>query len=198
MPSLMFATLIACGEAGVSAGVEVTDGADITLGDGTPILRDTSEVEVALACPVPQFTGEAAIGRDDASWCFEPLDAGARLEIVRGLQGGIHVELRLAIASRSSEEPAARFEVDLLHAGTTVARFASGVVALEPLGEAASNERYAIWATPAFPVVFVSADPSPYHGVGAEVRASLVVNGEVLALPSLPVQLVDPTLAMPP
>lgn len=202
MRALLLAVLTACGEVGDEVQVDAT--ADIP-GDGTapPILRDTSEVEVALACPAPAFEGEAVIGRDDEAWCFESLEAGAQLAIVHGLQGGIHVELRLAITAASSGSPTTTLlEVDLVRDGTTLARFASGVVALEPIGSATPPIPGAAprdaWASATFPVVFASADASLYHGVSAEVRARLVVSGREVVPPTVPVGLFDPARAAVP
>jgi len=170
---------------------------EIEVPEDAPLVRDTSEVEVALACRTPELAAGVVVGRDDEAWCFEAIGPEAELEIVRGIQGGIHVELRLALASVSPDAPAMSFEVELVRTGTTLARFASGLVALLPLGVPApptpGREGGSAWATSAFPVVFASADASLYHGLAAEIRAHVVIDGRPVDLAPIDVYLLDPT-----
>lgn len=205
MRSLVLAMLLtSCGDDSIplpNAEVAVDDGLSAT--DAEAVLRDTSEVESTTTCVAPAMPAEIVVGRDDDRWCFEPLAAGATLEIVHGLQGGIHVELRLALASSSPEPPAIAFEVEVVHRGSTLARFAASLVPLEPLGAPETpvpgvGDGASWWATSAFPVVFASADATLYAGLDAGVRARVTRDGRVVDLAPLSVYLEDPSLPSPP
>lgn len=203
MRSLVLAVLLtSCGDDTTplpDAEVAIDDGRSET--EAEAVLRDTSEVESTTTCESPVMPAEVVLGRDDDRWCFEPLTAGATLEIVHGLQGGIHVELRLALASSSPEPPAIAFEVEVVHRGSTLARFAASLVPLEPLGAPETpgeGEGAYRWATSAFPVVFASADATLYAGLDAAVRARVTRDGRVVDLAPLSVYLEDPSLASPP
>lgn len=198
MRSLVLAALVACtacdsGEsdgAGSDTPVDDSVAGDAWAEVDAPVLRDTSEVEVALSCPLPAMTGDVVLGRDDEGWCFEPLEPDVTLTIVRGIQGGIHVEVRLAVAlsEGTDEPPPIAFEVEVVHDGTSLARFASTLVRMQSLGA----EPATAWGTSAFPVVFASADASLYAGLHAELHAHVTLLGRSFDLSPVPVYLGAP------
>lgn len=197
--------VLGCGDAaagatdagdGDSAIADTGPADDATVpADGTPVLRDTSEVDAGVVCPL-ELAADLVLGRDDARWCFEPLSDGAALEIVHGIQGGIHVELRVALRGGATA-PTIGLEVELTHDGTALARFASTLVGLQPLGDPAIPPDVdgfaASWATAAFPVVFANVDASLYTGLDAAVRGRVTIDGQILDLAPLNIHLVDPT-----
>jgi len=198
MRSLVLAALVACtacdsgdpdGAGGDSQGDDSVDGADASVEVDAPVRRDTSEIEAGLTCPAPSLTAAVVLGRDDVGWCFETLAADTTLTIVRGIQGGIHVELRLAVTlpEPTADAPPIAFEVEVVHDGTSLARFASTLVNLQSLSAQSTT-----WGTSAFPVVFASADASLYAGLHAELHAHVTLLGESIDLLPLPVYLSAP------
>lgn len=177
---------------------------DSAPGDSGEVIEDLT----AAVCEAPSFGGATAlVGLSDLEGCYAALEAGATLEIVHGIQGGIHVELRLAIATpdvvgsgpSAPSLPTVTWDVEVSHDGTTLARFAATLGTFEALGPSSqAGQALWAWASPTFPVVFASADASLYHGLAAEVRATLDLDGRRQTLGPIPVHLVDPALLPPP
>lgn len=140
-----------------------------------------------VSCPGAHVEGAFAIGHGD---CFEAIAAEATVQMVRGIQGGIHVEVRLAVKT-TTPHPEMSFEVEVVHDGTSLARFSASNVSLQPL--ATLDE----WATANFPVVFASVDSSNYHGLHVELRARATLAGVPL-MANLPIVLAAPPGEGPP
>ncbi|MCC6621405.1 MAG: hypothetical protein IT385_09120 [Deltaproteobacteria bacterium] len=171
----------------VDLGAEVAPVDALVPGVDAP----TSEV-VARTCPADLLDGAGlALGRSDPEGCFERLVDGDALTIVHGIQGGIHVEIRIAAQGIEVGEGRIGFEVDLVADGSSLARFASEVGELRALVDAEA------YATPAFPLIFPSPDASLYHGREAELRAAVTLRGARQTLPTVSVVLEDPLLALP-
>jgi hypothetical protein len=207
--ALGFFALSACDASPAVVDLEVVTGDTSDTSDAPDDLppndADAASPDVA-ACAAPTFgAASALVGLSDLDGCYVPLAGGTTLEIVHGIQGGIHVELRLAIATPQvpaaggPSVPTVTWDVEVAHDGTTLARFAATLGTFEALGPSAqSGQSLWAWASPAFPVVFASADAALYHGLTAEVRATLDVDGRRQTLGPIPVHLADPFLSPPP
>lgn len=161
--------------------------------DAAPDAPDTAAEDALIpACPGAELDATGlALGVSDPDGCFARLAPGETLAIVHGIQGGIHVEIRIAAHGLDVGEGRIGFEVDLVAAGASLARFASEVGELRALIDGES------YATPAFPLIFPSPDATLYHGREAELRAAVTLSGQRYTLPIVPVLLEDPLLVFP-
>ncbi len=140
-----------------------------------------------VSCPGARVEGVLAIGYGD---CFEAIAADATVQIVRGIQGGIHVEVRLGVKT-SEPRPELSFDVEVVHDGTSLARFSATGVSLQPLATLGE------WATANFPVVFASVDSSIYHRLHVDLRVRATLAGVPL-LATIPILLAAPPGEVPP
>ncbi|MCB9736024.1 MAG: hypothetical protein H6745_25845 [Deltaproteobacteria bacterium] len=185
--------LMGCAGAGdVGAKDRVDAREDAVAADVDAASADGVDTRTGPTCPAPALgAAGAAFGASDADDCFTTLAPGDDLEIVHGIQGGIHVLARVG-AFRVAGAARCAFSVELVLDGVSVARFDAGnaeLVAVDPGGITG--------ATPAFPLVFTSADAALYHGRDAMLRGAVTVADERHVLPAVPVHLVDPALDAP-
>lgn len=174
----------ASGDAAVDGRADALDArADDAGGD------DTSS---GPTCDTPDLgAGGAAFGTGDDGGCFTPLSPGAELEIVHGIQGGIHVMAAIG-AFRAGGASQCAFSAELAIGDISVARFDAGHAQLRAVDPGGITG-----ATPGFPLVFSSADASQYHGRDATLRGTITVAGTSHPLPPVLVHLVDPAIGGP-
>lgn len=180
---------LGCGAEAAPQGDTGAVATDASPLDVDVLFPDTAPV---IVCPsVAVAPGAPTLGVDDDTFCFAALQAGSELEIVHGLQGGLHVQLRLAL--RAATPPKVSFSLEILQDGTRLARYA----VTEPRSLSALADNADLFGTPSMPVVFASADATLYHGLVVEAVATVTIDGVERTAPPVTVRLVDPALASP-
>lgn len=150
-------------ELDVAGDVEVTG--DVAPGDVAP---EVSERCTGLA---PATTLE--LGERDARGCFQAFVAGGAVRVVNGPQGGSHVELAVRFPATSAN-PRIRIEATLVVEDSVVARFSTRDLPAE-LDLVSTETR----VTTDVPIIFASADPTPWLGRTARLTC-LVEAGDAI------------------
>ncbi|MCC6622885.1 MAG: hypothetical protein IT385_16620 [Deltaproteobacteria bacterium] len=125
--------------------------------------------EVGSPCVTDARVVVGTVGTGDESG-FAALAPGDTLAIVHGVQGGIHVEVALALPDDGLA--AGAYDVSILSrvGGVDVGRFVS-------LGFYFERDADATLTTTMVPVIFDTVEAAPFDGVNAEVVATVTLPG---------------------
>lgn len=172
---VLLATAVACGPAGTTGG-----GADTVDAED----HDWAIYDGSLPSEFPLSVGQYW----PAGAEFAALVDGQDMEIVQGIQGGVHTEIALEFDLGFGRDNTATIQFDLYI--QTLLDGADAVATLELDGFKADNVGFGVFRTHTLPVIFDQNEAVHYEGRQAVIVVQVTMDGEVSGH-AAPVMLVD-------